>query len=231
MEKALRKFWTEPLRREGRTKKEVLLAAGIRLFHLQGVSGTGVNDILASAGMGKSQFYHYFQDKEDFVCQVLRKEMDFFLTRMDPILSTFSDLERFDDWFSPYVALANLPNNLGCPVGVIASEMSPSHPSVRQVAMECLGQWLEAMARSFEILRRSVAMGEGFDPQRAASFAASLIQGALLVGRTFHSQAPILEAREQLRRYLTTSALAVPPPKPVRPKRSGAARPSPAGIP
>ena len=29
----------------------------------RGVRGTGLDDVLAAAGMGKGQFYHYFHDK------------------------------------------------------------------------------------------------------------------------------------------------------------------------
>lgn len=183
-------------------KADCLIGHGIRLFHRKGVNGTGLNELLAAAGMGKSQFYHYFENKEDFVCAVLRREMDVFLSRVASNIRTLDHLDDFDQWFEPYLALANLPQNLGCPVGVIASEMSPSSEVVRKVAAESLQRWASAISEAMQGLKQTQPMVDEFDPMKVGHHMACSIQGALLMGRTVQDAAPIRETRDQLRLYL-----------------------------
>lgn len=185
-------------------KADCLIGHGIRLFHRKGVHGTGLNELLAAAGMGKSQFYHYFENKEDFVCAVLRREMDVFLSRVASNIRTLECLDDFDAWFEPYLALARLPQNLGCPVGVIASEMSPSSEAVRKVAEESLQRWASAISEAMQGLKNSQPMIAEFDPIQVGQYMACTIQGALLMGRTLQDIAPISNTREQLKHYLNS---------------------------
>ena len=183
-------------------KRGLLIAHGIRLFHRKGVNGTGVAELLAEANMGKGQFYHYFESKEDFVCAVLRHEMDFFLKHFSPIMADLPGLDGFEQWFEPYLGLADLPDNLGCPVGVIACEMSGSSAKVRETAAANLLRWTGAMAQGLRCLQSHLPMADDFIPELAAEYIASTIQGALLLGRTFRSNRYILQARGEVKRYL-----------------------------
>ncbi len=194
---------TQPLdSKRFRNKADCLVGHGIRLFHRNGVNGTGLNELLEAAQMGKSQFYHYFNNKEDFVCEVVRREMDIFLRRIAPSCRTLKCLDDFDSWFEPYLALARLPGNLGCPVGAIASEMSPSSEKVRLAASESLQRWINAIAEGLMTWQAHESLRGDFCPQRTAQYLASTIQGALLMCRSFRSLDPILQVREQLKVYL-----------------------------
>lgn len=184
-------------------KADCLIAHGIRLFLQKGVQGTGVNEILAAAGMGKSQFYHYFENKDEFVCAVLRRAMDLFLSKIAWNIRTLRSLLEFDSWFEPYLALAGLPGNLGCPVGVIASEMSPSSPVIRRVACESMQRWLDALSEGLNLLKESQPLREDFQPRAFALHLASAIQGGFVLGRTLRSLEPIVSVREQTRHQLT----------------------------
>lgn len=184
-------------------KAEFLLAHGVRLFHRKGVNGTGLTELLEAAGMGRSQFYHYFENKEEFVCAVVRHEMDFFLERVAPGARRLQSLRGLDAWWEPYIALGRMPDNLGCPVGVIAMETSGSSERVRLASLEALRRWSVALAEGLQELKRGEPLRTEFSPDRAAGLLASLIQGALLLGRTFRSTEHIETAREQAREMLT----------------------------
>lgn len=183
-------------------KREFLLAHGVRLFHRKGVNGTGLTELLDAAGMGRSQFYHYFENKEEFVCAVVRQEMDFFLERVAPATRRLSSLQGFDEWWEPYIALGHMPDNLGCPVGVIAMESSGSSERVRLASLEALRRWTAALAEGLHELKRAQPLRTDFDPEKVASLVASSIQGALLLGRTYRSTNHIQLAREHVRQLL-----------------------------
>jgi len=51
----------EPRTERGRETREKILATAAGLFHERGVSATSVEQVLAAAQAGKSQFYRYFR--------------------------------------------------------------------------------------------------------------------------------------------------------------------------
>ena len=61
--------------------KQNLRQAGSRWILLHGYNHTGLNEILAEAGVPKGSFYYYFTSKEDFGLQVL----DQFAARSDDL--------------------------------------------------------------------------------------------------------------------------------------------------
>ena len=52
-------------------KRALILAKGSEVMTLRGYHGTGVQEIVAAAGIPKGSFYHYFSSKEDFAIQAL----------------------------------------------------------------------------------------------------------------------------------------------------------------
>lgn len=196
--KILTKAWSRPLSPERyKDKAQYLVLHGVRLFHRKGVNGTGLAELLEAAEMGKSQFYHYFANKEEFVCAVLRYEMDFFLTRVARDARRLESLDQFETWFEPYVALGRLPQHLGCPVGVIAAEMSANSELVRRTAAECLQRWIAAMSDGLAELQRQQPLRSDFDPSAFAEWLAGSIQGALLLGRTMLTDRYVISVRDQ----------------------------------
>ena len=51
--------------------REALLQVGMQLFINKSFNSVGLNEILATAGIPKGSFYHYFGSKEDFALQVV----------------------------------------------------------------------------------------------------------------------------------------------------------------
>ena len=47
--------------------RENILATGQRIIAGKGFSGVGLNEILATAGVPKGSFYHYFKSKDHFM--------------------------------------------------------------------------------------------------------------------------------------------------------------------
>lgn len=185
---------------ESMSTRDLLLVHGIRMFHKLGVNGTGIGQLLKATRKSKSQFYHYFQDKDDFICNILRLEMDIMIRRAGR--RPLEKVEDFREWFKPYVELGELPEQLGCPVGCIASELSPSHPSVRKEAAEQLTRWESHLAGCMEGLARNEQFGPDFDAKTMAQKMAGAVQGALLMGRTHQDSRYILAARDELEETL-----------------------------
>lgn len=185
---------------QGLPTKDTLLAHGVRLFHRFGANGTSIGKLLEVTNKSKSQFYYHFEDKDEFVCRVLELEM----TTMLKMKSRHSleSVEELKDWFSPYVELASLPGNLGCPVGPVATELSPSKDSIREEASRQFERWEQKIADDLTVLAEKESFDESFCPKAAARNLACSIQGAFLLGRVFQNGNFIEEVRDNFQRDL-----------------------------
>ena len=55
----------EPITRRGRASRERIVERAAELFAERGIAATTVDDVLAAAGAGKGQFYHYFSGRDE----------------------------------------------------------------------------------------------------------------------------------------------------------------------
>jgi TetR/AcrR family transcriptional regulator, transcriptional repressor for nem operon len=180
---------------EGATTRDSLLGHGIRLFHKYGADGTSIGRLLSVTGKSKSQFYSHFKDRDDFICQILELQM----TTMIRISSRVKlhCVEDFENWFAPYVELGQLPDNLGCPVGPLASELSPSNDCVREAAVKQFERWQDFIAEQLTNLAEAEGFPDSFEPKETARHMCCSIQGAFLFGRVYRDNSFILDVRDR----------------------------------
>ncbi|WP_149202407.1 TetR/AcrR family transcriptional regulator [Actinotalea subterranea] len=64
--------------------RERLLDTAEDLFYAQGVRATGIEQILATSGVGRASFYRHFASKDDLVVAVLRRRRERWATVSEP---------------------------------------------------------------------------------------------------------------------------------------------------
>ena len=123
-------------------KRDHLVEVALRLFAKQGFHATGIDQIVAEAGVARMTLYKYFKSKDDLIVAALKLRDAEFLSWMTTyvdgqkgdaksrLLSTFDALE---DWFRgkafPEVGF------WGCAFINAASEFADhNHPAHRQAA-------------------------------------------------------------------------------------------------
>ena len=166
---------------ESANTRDCLLGHGIRLFHRYGVDGASVGRILKASNKSKSQFYSHFGSREDFICQVLKRQM----TTMIKVSSRtpFKKVEDFPDWFAPYEELGSLPGHLGCPTGPLATDLSPSCEVVRAEASRQFNLWQNYIADCFAQLFKELGTSPISSSKELADQFCCSLQGAFLLGR------------------------------------------------
>src|ERR1700745_4478720 len=55
----------EPMTRRGRASRGRIVERAAELFAERGIAVTSVDEVLAAAGAGKGQFYHYFSGRDE----------------------------------------------------------------------------------------------------------------------------------------------------------------------
>ncbi|TCR65453.1 TetR family transcriptional regulator [Bosea sp. BK604] len=189
-----------------------LIETALRLFNESGYHATGVDLIIAEAGVAKTTLYRYFQTKEDLILAALarrdedeRAAMREFVEQRssDPaarLLATFDFLE----------VLVREERFRGCFFVSAAGEHKDEADPIFRAAF--LHKRL--VLAYFEELAHAARLAE---PKRVAAELNLLHEGALAVAQMTRTSEPVAQARGMAERLLAAEAR-----KSGEPRRSGA---------
>ncbi len=179
--------------------KQTLVDAGSQLFLERGYNETGLNDILAAAGVPKGSFYHHFRSKEDFALAVVNQYGDGAFGFLRSLLEDRAKppLERVRAFFEAvFTEFEAKGCRHGCLLGNLGQELADAHEPIRTAIETHLERWSTAIADCLDEAVASGALAEGTDTRLLAGLMIDGFQGAAL--RMKLEQAP-----EALRRYMS----------------------------
>jgi len=82
--------------RAGHPDRIVSVAAQLMFEH--GVAGTSLGDVQKAAGVGASQVYHYFEDKQSLIRAVIAYRTEAILGTVRPQLGRLDSMEALRAW-------------------------------------------------------------------------------------------------------------------------------------
>src|SRR5499427_1757837 len=161
-----------------------MIQAAADLFHKQGVRATSPDDVIEASNTGKSQFYHYFKNKEGLVHEVLQSHLHAIKTGTAPLdyeIESWQDLER---WFVAQIDLQRkFGMTRGCPFGTIANEITENDELVRQDLSLIFEVMKNKLAAFFLQEKSQGRLMKTVDPDQTADFCIACIQGGMLIGK------------------------------------------------
>lgn len=176
---------TEPKTRRGRASRGRIVEAAADLIFLRGVRGTSLDDVLAAAGVGKGQFYHYFADKDALVRAVIARQTERVLDGQRPALDALDTWAAIAAWLDLLVALQQGQGCVGgCPVGSLASELADQDEAARADLVAAFDRWEGYLARGLDRMRARGEVRAAADPAVLATATMASIQGGLLLAQT-----------------------------------------------
>ncbi|MCH9712652.1 MAG: TetR/AcrR family transcriptional regulator [Proteobacteria bacterium] len=198
-----------PVTERGRRARAEIVDAAATLIYQRGVRATTLDDVLAAAGCGKSQLYHYFDDKADLVGAVIDRQSEFVLAAQ-PALLDIDSWATFDQWLGGIVHMHSAPGGpFACPLGTLAAELK-NDQAFRPRLEAAFGRWVTQLAEGLRAMRNRGDLVADTDPQRLAANVIAALQGGMLLGRVCADITPILDAadaaRARLRRQRRDSA-------------------------
>jgi AcrR family transcriptional regulator len=156
------------------SKREQLIEAGLDLFNRYGFNATGIDRILAEAGVAKMTLYKHFRSKEELILAVLRRRDEIFRAWLMDYVESHADTPRarllalfaaHNEWFSQ-------KDFRGCLFQNAAAEFSGSAEAVRALA--------EDHKRLIHAYVRGLASAAGArNPDRLADWLVLLLDGAI----------------------------------------------------
>jgi AcrR family transcriptional regulator len=161
--------------RRGRGARERILSASRRLFRDQGIAGTGMDQLCATAEVSKRTLYQHFAGKDELVTECLRQ--------FDPTVLAHV-FDRVD--LSPrekLLAAFDIPaDNPMCPYISTAVELhDPGHPAAQYAS-----EYKRAVAARFTVAAREAGAP---DPEGLGEQLALLLDGGAARSRVLNSDA------------------------------------------
>ena len=163
--------------------KANILKEGAKRVYEKGFNATGLQEILAAAGVPKGSFYFYFKNKEDFGLQLIDDYARRYLDRVDRYLKDpgKTPLQRLKGFFDDLM-LSFEKNDFkgGCPFGNLSLEMGDLNEKFRVKLKEVFDDIKLKMAACLEEALQLGEVPADLDVQEVSDFILNSFQGTLL---------------------------------------------------
>ena len=204
--------------------RDRLIHSARYLFWERGFAGTSMADLLAHANVNSGSFYHFFESKEALLREVLEGYLHalrpmvvdpaFALTD-DPVERIFGILAGYRD------RILQTDCKYGCPLGRLALEIDPENRPAHKLIAENFQGWITAVRECIDQIKPRLP--KNTDPEALATYVLAVMEGGVMISRSYGSVAPFDRAVKQLRQHfvllLAPQNNAPTPTKRTRPKR------------
>ena len=186
--------------------REQLLEQGSEMFISRGYHGTGIKDVVDRIKIPKGSFYNYFQSKEQFGAEVIRRHSQKVTANMATLLNGPEDnaLVALEQFFEQELE-RHQEVKAGCIIGNLGAELGASSELCQQAMLE----GLQGMKRQFLMtLQRGQKQGsirDDIPAQELADFVVNAYEGSLLRMQVEQSVDPIRQLSAMLMSYLKRS--------------------------
>ncbi len=177
------------------------------LFAERGIAATTVDDVLAAAGAGKGQFYHYFRGRDELAEAAVGFRCAQVVAGLAQALGGVSSLAGLEEALAGFIAGFEQAGMPGCPIGTLAAEVAGRNEDARLQAAAGFDAWERLLADALERMRER---GELRADAPAAVLATGLlagIEGGMVLGQARKDMASLRIAVEaglaRVREYLS----------------------------
>ena len=199
---------TRSLTVKGERTRQKIVDTAAALMLTDGVAGTTIEGVCAAAGVGRSQVYHYFDDKGELVRAVIEWQAERVFSGQEPHLAHIQGWESWDAWRDLVVAIQRKAGCVGgCPLGSLASELADEDELTRHVLVKSFERWERAFRDAVQQMKDLGLMRADADTAILATTLLAALQGGLLLCQTRKDVAPLETSLNGAIGYLRTFAV------------------------
>ena len=182
--------------------RERIVFAAMQLFWQKGYGSTSVADVLQAAGVNSGSLYHFFPGKQDLLLEVLKRYRDGIHEMLlapawegvsDPVERIFALLARYRQ------SIVQTDCTYGCPIGSLALEIHEPDPAVRAALAANFERWTAAIRECLEAAGPRI--GKDVDRRALSEFVLAVMEGGVMLARTYRDVAYFDRSTRQLRAY------------------------------
>jgi TetR/AcrR family transcriptional regulator, transcriptional repressor for nem operon len=194
--------------------RERLIESARYLFWERGFAGTSMSDLLGHAGVNSGSFYHFFESKE----ALLRAVLEGYLVALRPMVvdpafaGTEEPVARIFAILTGYRERILQTNcKYGCPLGRLALEIDPENRPAHNLIAENFRGWIAAVRECIEQFKHRLPKTS--DPDALASFVLAVMEGGVMLSRSYGTVDPFDRAVAQLREHFRLLLGSSKPPR------------------
>ncbi|MBV9437299.1 MAG: TetR/AcrR family transcriptional regulator [Acidobacteria bacterium] len=172
------------------------------LFWERGYAGTSMSDLLGHADVNSGSFYHFFESKE----ALLRAVLETYLQALQPVLvapafaSTDKPLGRIFAILAGYrERILQTGCKYGCPLGRLALEIDPENRPAHDLIADNFRSWIAVIRECLDDFRDQLP--KHTDREALATYVLTVMEGAVMVSRSYGSVEPFDRAVAQLEEH------------------------------
>jgi TetR/AcrR family transcriptional repressor of nem operon len=190
--------------------RQRLLDAALYLFWERGFASTSMSDLLSQADVNSGSFYHFFDSKE----ALLEAVLELYLEALGPQIVAPAQALTSDPIERIFAILAGYRERIlktnchyGCPLGRLALEIDPENRPAHALIAENFRAWIGAVRDCLEQAKDRLV--EGTDLESLATYVLVVMEGGVMLSRSYGTVGPFDLAVRQLRTHfelLTTSS-------------------------
>ena len=197
----------EPKTRRGRASRERIVERAAELFADQGIAGTSLDEVLAAAGAGKGQFYHYFRSRDELAAAAVEQRCAQVVTGLTQALGGVSSLAELEQALAGFIAGFEQMGLPGCPIGTLATEVAGRNEAARLQAAAGFDAWERLLADALARMRQRGELRADAPPAMLATGLLASIEGGMVLSQTRRDVASLRIAVNaglaQVRTYLS----------------------------
>ena len=176
------------------------------LFAERGVAGTSLDEVLAAAGAGKGQLYHYFHGRDELVEAAVAHRCTQVLAGLTQALGKVTSLAELERALAGFVAGFEQMGLPGCPIGSLAAEVAEHNEGARLQVARAFEAWERLFVDALERMRDREELRAEASPAVLATSLLASIEGGMVLSQARKDPAPLhIEVDAglaQLRTYL-----------------------------
>jgi AcrR family transcriptional regulator len=189
--------------------RDRLINSARYLFWEKGFAGTSMAELLTHAAVNSGSFYHFFESKEALLREVLEGYRRLlrsmvvdpaFASVEEPVGRIFAILAGYRE------RILSTDCRYGCPLGRLALEIdaenAPAHALIAQNFQDWIGCVRECLAAIAD------ALPPHTDLDALATYVLVVMEGSVMLARSYRSVEPFDRAIAQLREYFRLLLLA-----------------------
>jgi AcrR family transcriptional regulator len=173
----------EPMTRRGRASRERIVERAAELFAERGIAATTVDEVLAAAGAGKGQFYHYFRSRDELAAAAVGYRCAQVVAGLAEALGGVSSLSGLEEALAGFVAGFEQSGMPGCPIGTLATEVAGRNEDARVEAAAGFDAWERLLADALQRMRQRGELRADAPPAVLATGLLASIEGGMVLSQ------------------------------------------------
>jgi AcrR family transcriptional regulator len=196
----------EPKTGRGRASRERIVERAAELFAERGIAATSVDEVLAAAGAGKGQFYHYFRGRDELAAAAVGFRCAQVVAGLTEALGGVSSLAGLERALGAFAAGFEETGMPGCPIGTLSAEVAGRNEEARRQAAAGFDAWERLLAGALERMRERGELRADAEPAVLATGLLASLEGGMVLAQARRDMASLRVALEaglaRVRTYL-----------------------------